>query len=212
MGIFGQSNFSPSHHKRSKNGVKMFSKSFHVIVTLSLLFKASLCDQLSQHYSANSHKEQQVNEAYDYYKNLYLSFYGGDGQPSSAEGTLETGSIEEAGETPSFLEDTANKLKGVFHRQDQFGAAAPFGELDDSFIALAAAVLGGLALVGVLVNANNIYSLSTDQDAICTVVKDVGAASLTSISSTTSVDSTSELVTEFNKIITEINSWGTPSC
>jgi len=74
------------------------------------------------------------------------------------------------------------------------------------------ALMGALAAIGVVLNNNNIHLLSKDQDSICTVVKDVGAASLTSISGTTAVDSTAELVTEFNKIITEINSWSTPSC
>ena len=80
------------------------------------------------HYSADSHKEQAVNEAYDYYKNLYLSYYGSESQPSSAEGGLQVSSPAEPGETPSFITDTANKIKGVFNRQDQIG---DFGEIDD---------------------------------------------------------------------------------
>jgi len=190
----------------------MFSKSLYVIVTLSLLFKDSTCD-LSPHYTADSHKEQAVNEAYDYYKNLYLSYYGTDGPQSSAEVPIESQTHSESGETPSFLTDTANKIKGVFNRQDGFGeVGAPFGEVDDSLIAIAGAVLGGLAVIGVLINANNIQSLSTDQDNICTVVKDIGSASLSSITSTTSIDSDAERMAEFNKIITEINSYATPSC
>ena len=87
---------------------------------------------LSPHYTADSHKEQAVNEAYDYYKNLYLSYYGTDGPQSSAEVPIESQTHSESGETPSFLTDTANKIKGVFNRQDGFGeVGAPFGEVDD---------------------------------------------------------------------------------
>jgi len=74
------------------------------------------------------------------------------------------------------------------------------------------ALMGALAAIGVVLNNNNIHLLSKDQDSICTVVKDVGAASLTAISATTSIDTDAERMAEFNKIITEINSWGNPSC
>ena len=87
---------------------------------------------MSPHYTADSHKEQAVNEAYDYYKNLYLSYYGADGPQSSAEVPVESQPHSESAETPSFLTDTANKIKGVFNRQDGFGeVGAPFGEVDD---------------------------------------------------------------------------------
>ena len=84
--------------------------------------------QLPQHYSGESHKEQAVNEAYDYYKNLYLSYYGSENQPSSAEVGSEVSSPTKDGEVPAFITDTANKIKGVFNRQDQLGG---FGEIDD---------------------------------------------------------------------------------
>ena len=83
---------------------------------------------MPQHYSGESHKEQAVNEAYDYYKNLYLSYYGSENQPSSAEAGLEVSSPTKDGEVPAFITDTANKIKGVFNRQDQLGG---FGEIDD---------------------------------------------------------------------------------
>ena len=69
-----------------------------------------------------------MNDAYDYYKNLYLSYYGSENQPSSAEAGLEVSSPTKDGEVPAFITDTANKIKGVFNRQDQLGG---FGEIDD---------------------------------------------------------------------------------
>ena len=83
---------------------------------------------MSPHYSGEGQKEHAVNEAYDYYKNLYLSYYGSENQPSSAEAGLEVSSPTKDGEVPAFIADTANKIKGVFNRQDQLGG---LGEIDD---------------------------------------------------------------------------------
>merc|ERR1712045_445717 len=79
-------------------------------------------------------------------------------------------------------------------------------------LGLIGSLMGVVSLIGLAVNANSISSLSTDQDSICTTVKDIGNAALTSISATTEIDSDAERMVVFNNIITEINSYATPSC
>jgi len=69
------------------------------------------------------------------------------------------------------------------------------------------AILGSLAVVGIGINANNVHSLSTDQDSICSAVKTLGAIDVSSASTT---DTTTG--TELNALITAIEAVSTPSC
>merc|ERR1712150_329191 len=77
------------------------------------------------------------------------------------------------------------------------------------------AVMGTLAAVGVILNNNNVNSLSKDQDSICKTTKALGNTALTASALGTAATTTAwtaTLNTEINKIITAINGIATPTC
>jgi len=77
------------------------------------------------------------------------------------------------------------------------------------------AIMGTLAAVGVVINNNNVHSLSKDQDSICTSTKALGNTALTASALGTAAATaawTTTLNAEINKIITAINAIATPTC
>jgi hypothetical protein len=66
--------------------------------------------------------------------------------------------------------------------------------------------MGTLAAVGVVLNNNNINSLSLDQDAICTTAKELGNQQIT-----TTVAGANPTKAEFLVVVNAINAISTPS-
>merc|ERR1712018_230084 len=77
---------------------------------------------------------------------------------------------------------------------------------DDAALVLGTigALMGTLAAVGVVLNNNNINSLSLDQDAICTSARAVGNLAVPAITSTSSTTSQSAVFTDLTAIRTAI--------
>lgn len=67
-------------------------------------------------------------------------------------------------------------------------------------------VLGTIATIGVLVNANSVSSLSTDQDSICTAAKQFGGFTCT-IATSGSISAA-----ETEACFTSLAGYNTPSC
>lgn len=96
----------------------------------------------------------------------------------------------------------------TLHEKQGFAPAmeAMFGQDAGLVLGTIGAVIGTLAAVGVVLNNNNIHSLSKDQDSICTSVKGLGNLNIAAISST------NPTATEWNNMRTPINAIATPTC
>lgn len=176
----------------------MFSKityvSIFVIVILSVSLQVSKCDY-DEHRNVDE-KEQAVNAAYEYYKNLYLNFYGDSSQPPK-----DIGSSPLIGSPLSHI-STPSKLSGFFDKQ---GLGEIIGPETAILLGLVGAIFGSLAAIGVAMNANSLSSLSSDQDNICTTAQSLGGFTCTTSSSTITL---AEATTCFSTIA----GYATPSC
>jgi len=183
--------------KRLPNFIKMLSQkipSLIVIVLLSVSLQRSNCDE----HQGLDEKEQAVNAAYDYYKNLYLNFYGDASQPSQPASNVHSHT--------SLTSQAPNKITELFNRQDMLGAFSDDGLMPvlPGLVALAGVVGVALYLEGI---RSRVASLETDQTSICSAVKTLGAIDVSSASTT---DTTTG--TELNALITAVEAAATPSC
>lgn len=171
-----------------KNVTSYFS--LFVIVILSVaFFQTSKCDVLAEHRT-DQEPEELVNAAYEYYKNLYLNVYGDPSQLQAQNSVT-----------------SPPKKLGLFNRQDLQDMFDPENALTLSLIA---GVLGAVGAVGVFINANSISSLSTDQDDICTSVKELGNLSVATENTSTATAALNQAA--LNVAIAAINGISTPTC
>ena len=93
-------------------------------------------------------KEQQVNAAYDYYKNLYLDFYG-----------------EGAAQDVAYDKNAVKNGLSILKKQYNVGEI-----MQGDSLLIISLFLGAVGALGAAVNTFSISDLSTDQDSICTAV------------------------------------------
>jgi len=119
---------------------------------------------------------------------------------------------------PAQTSGSYNPLTSVYAGEKQGFASTMEGIMgEDAALVLGTigALMGTLAAVGVVLNNNNIHSLSVDQDSICTSTKALGNTALTASALGTAAATaawTTTLNAELNLIITAINNIATPSC
>lgn len=108
---------------------------------------------------------------------------------------------------PSAVEVVQQPLQTFSEKQGFAGAMENvFGDDASLVLGTIGALMGTLAAVGVVLNNNNINSLSLDQDAICTTAKELGNQQIT-----TTVAGANPTKAEFLVVVNAINAISTPS-
>jgi len=144
----------------------------------------------------------------DYYAQYYQDFYNNLAGKDASE--RDTGYVEPAA---AYAEP---------HYGQAYGVSDVMGELDPALVLGAiGAVMGTLAAIGVVINNNNVNSLSEDQDSICSMTRSIGTTSLatSAITGATTAGAITEILplqvatnTQLNLIINAINGFATPDC
>merc|ERR1711936_1552085 len=125
-----------------------------------------------------------VDATSDYYAQYYQDFY--NNLAAKDAGERDSGYVEPA-ET---------------YGEPSYGLTEAMGELDPALI---------LAAIGVVINNNNVNSLSEDQDSICTSTKALGNTVI-STSPYTATPTQTTANAAFNTLANAINNIATPSC
>jgi hypothetical protein len=99
-----------------------------------------------------------------------------------------------------------NAVQQIINEKQGFAPTmeAVFGQDAGLVLGTIGALMGTLAAVGVVINNNNIHSLSKDQDSICSTSKALGGLTCTFASTGTA--------TEAKTCLDKIIAFNTPSC
>merc|ERR1712226_934631 len=135
-----------------------------------------------------------VDATSDYYAQYYQDFY--NNLAAKDAGERDSGYVEPA-ET---------------YAEPSYGLTESMKDLDPALILGAiGAVMGTLAAIGVVINNNDVNSLSEDQDSICTSTKALGNTVI-STSPYTATPTHTTANAAFNTLANAINNIATPSC
>jgi hypothetical protein len=152
---------------------------------------------VSLFYFAQPDESADASAEADFYAKYYQEYYNSIAAKEDADRDSGYHEPSAAYAEPSYA--------AASYDAEPFDLSSMLGPDPGVTIGLISGALTLLALIGVFVNANNINSLSNDQDSICTSVSTLGGTTFATVAA-------APTQAQFNALTAALNTVANPSC